>query len=1224
METPLRILLIEDNELDAVLIEREFKKSNIDFILTRVEEKETFLRALNEFHPTIIISDYHQSEFSALDALQLMKQAQCDIPFIVQTGTGNEELAVEILKEGADDYILKKHIIRIPFAIESVLKKKELLREKKRAEEKEKEVNKRIVTIIEGINDAFITLDANWRYTYLNAKAATLSQRQPEELLGKNIWEEFPETVGKEFYKACYQAVETQQQMFAEVYYEPISKWFENRIFPTKDGLSVFYQDITERKKTKEQIQLLAHSVEQMNEIMVITDLNDHITFVNNSFTRLFGYTPDEVRNKHVSMLLSAKVSTAEHQKILALNRTETWSGELWNKTKDGRELLIYLRTSRIYDTHGNVIALVGIAEDITEQKQIEEKLLASEMRYRRLFEAAKDGILILDVDSGEIRDVNPFLIEMLGYSHEEFLGKQLWEIGLFKDIVANKDAFLKLQNEKYVRYENLPLETKDGHTIWVEFVSNVYDVGEKQVIQCNIRNITERWHAEEALKENKFQLEMAIRGSNTGLWDWNLNTNKVYFSSEWKKQIGYDDWEITNDFSEWQSRVHPDDLEHALLKVNMFLENHSPDYENEFRFRHKDGSYRWILARASLLHNAEGKPERMLGSHVDITERKYAEEELKKSEENYRKMLDRISDAFISFDTNWRYTYLNKKAAAIVNRTPEELVDKNVWEEFPESVGQPFHKAYYDAMATQQYIFLEEHYPPLGKWFENHIYPSHDGLSVFIRDTTEQQKAKIKLRQSEERFSSAFHVGPAGMTITRIADGTFLDANESFLNMFEFTREEVIGHTTLELNILRPAVRKKLIDDQIASGGLRASELVAHSKSGKLIHILFSSKPIVQDGESLHITIMIDITKRKQLEMVLAESEQRFRRIFEDAPYGIAMADLSDGRFFNVNKALCEMLGYTEVELKQLTFRDVTHPDFHTQDAEAVSMLKEGHIQKHFTEKKYVKKNGDEIWGVRALTKIQHADGNTFYALAIIKDITQRKHDEELLQQQKNELHKLTEQLLVTQENERKQISHELHDEMGQSLTMMKINIESLSNELKTNSSSTVQHKLAMLTSLSETVLDQIHEMTLELHPSMLDDLGLLPTLRWYLDKLSKQINITPHISTKNLELRLPAHIEIALYRILQEATTNIAKYAEAKNVTVEISRNASTLEMLIADDGKGFALKEIEQRTPEHFGIGIIGMKERVSLLNGTMRIETETGKGTKIIIQLPMGIA
>src|ERR1039457_6400419 len=130
-----------------------------------------------------------------------------------------------------------------------------------------------------------------------------------------------------------------------------------------------------------------------------------------------------------------------------------------------------------------------------------EQAIRASELSYRRLFEAAKDGILILEADTGRISDVNPFLLEMLGFSHDEMVGKPIWELGPFKDIVSNKAKFEQLQQRGYVRYENLPLETRDGHKIDVEFISNVYQAGDCNVIQCNIRDITERKRTEDQLK---------------------------------------------------------------------------------------------------------------------------------------------------------------------------------------------------------------------------------------------------------------------------------------------------------------------------------------------------------------------------------------------------------------------------------------------------------------------------------------------------------------------------------------------------------------------------------------------------------------------------------------------------------------------------------------------------------------------------------------------------
>jgi PAS domain S-box-containing protein len=147
------------------------------------------------------------------------------------------------------------------------------------------------------------------------------------------------------------------------------------------------------------------------------------------------------------------------------------------------------------------LLRIVGqILADVVQRKRAEEALKVSETCYRRLFEAAKDGILLLNAQTGQITDVNACLVDLLGYSLHEFLGKKIWEIGLFKDIAASQAAFEKLRGEEYVRYEHLPLETKDGRQIEVEFVSNVYGVDDEKVVQCNIRDITERKRAEERL----------------------------------------------------------------------------------------------------------------------------------------------------------------------------------------------------------------------------------------------------------------------------------------------------------------------------------------------------------------------------------------------------------------------------------------------------------------------------------------------------------------------------------------------------------------------------------------------------------------------------------------------------------------------------------------------------------------------------------------------------
>ena len=171
-------------------------------------------------------------------------------------------------------------------------------------------------------------------------------------------------------------------------------------------------------------------------------------------------------------------------------------------KRLNGEEFPATVLLNRIEE--GGKIYLQAAVKDITNEKKIQDALVVSELRYRRLFETAQDAILILDADSGNIIDANPFIVELLGYSHKEFVGKKLWEVSPFKDISENKKKFMELLHKKYIRYENMPLETKSGKKAYVEFVSNMYNVDHIRIIQCNIRDITERKKLEELKKKLK------------------------------------------------------------------------------------------------------------------------------------------------------------------------------------------------------------------------------------------------------------------------------------------------------------------------------------------------------------------------------------------------------------------------------------------------------------------------------------------------------------------------------------------------------------------------------------------------------------------------------------------------------------------------------------------------------------------------------------------------
>src|SRR5664279_4553241 len=297
-------------------------------------------------------------------------------------------------------------------------------------------------------------------------------------------------------------------------------------------------------KSAKEVSKFAENIIDTVREPLIVLDKDLRVVKASQSFYDFFKVTPYETIGTLIYNLGNNQWDIAKLRELLEKiipEKTTFDNLEVEHVFSTIGRRIMLLNARRIQRGSGKEQIILLAIEDITERKMSEEALSISEIRYRGLFESAKDGILILDSETGRIVDVNPILINMLGYSREHFINKTIWEIGIFKDIVANQEKYLEFQQKGYTRFEHLPLETKDGRRIDIEFVSHVNIAHQQKVTQCNIRDITKHKQSEELLRESEKDLKEAQRVGRLGSWDWDTATDTITWSEEYYRIYGFD-----------------------------------------------------------------------------------------------------------------------------------------------------------------------------------------------------------------------------------------------------------------------------------------------------------------------------------------------------------------------------------------------------------------------------------------------------------------------------------------------------------------------------------------------------------------------------------------------------------------------------------------------------------------------------------------------------------
>jgi PAS domain S-box-containing protein len=405
-----------------------------------------------------------------------------------------------------------------------------------------------------------------------------------------------------------------------------------------------------------------------------------------------------------------------------------------------------------------NCELLVRTIRHAIERKKAEKELRTSEVCYRRLFESAQDGILLLDAGTGMITDANPFLIQMLGYSLAQLQGKKIWEIGQFKDIVANQDKFQELQQQGYVHYSNLPLESSGGRRIEVEFVSNVYPVNHHQVVQCNIRDVTARKQAEAALKATEIRYRRLFEAAQDGILILDGGTGQVVDANPFLKDLlGYSQeemlgmklWEIGPFKGEAASKITFAELQHAdrLRYEGLPLET-------------KDGRRVEVefISNAYLVDQ-----QRLIQCNIrDITERKKVEQTLKQEQALLTDLLDSIPDHIYFKDRQSRFVRINGALARHFGlRDASEAIGKTDFDMFSEKHARPAFNDEQQIMETGEPLvnFEEKETWPDGHvtWVSTTKMPLRGeggritGLVGISRDITANKAMEEQLRQSQK-----------------------------------------------------------------------------------------------------------------------------------------------------------------------------------------------------------------------------------------------------------------------------------------------------------------------------------------------------------------------------------------------------------------------------------------------------------------------------------------
>ncbi len=872
---------------------------------------------------------------------------------------------------------------------------------------------------------------------------------------------------------------------------------------------------------------------------------------------------------------------------------------------------------------------------------------------YRAIFDAANDAIFIHDSKSGKILDVNNKMSEMYGYGIDEAKTIHIGDVSAGSPPFSEKDALQWIQRAATEGPQLFEWRAKDksGKLFWVEVNLKHAKIGGKKRILAIVRDITERKHNQILLQKERDSVFAVLEKAPYGAVLIDRNGKYLYVNPQFVEITGYSLDDIPTRWA-WLDKAYPEPGYREMVKEVWDADFSQGTESRIFRVTCKDGTVKQIEFRPTFLD--DGRAAMIL---YDITEKKKAEEELRYSKEALRTILDSVYDGIFIHELDGRVIDVNNKILELYGISRHQVSRFTIQDDYSSS-SNPLHilpitwkkvingeTAFFDWKAKR---------PNDGTIFDVEVFlkklslPYKDVILANVRDITERKKAENALAEEKQRFETLANNAPFGMIMID-RSGIFNYVNPRFTELF--------GYHLNDLPNIGIWLRTAYSDyDQRQTAERNWVKIIADMKTGE--RRPFTRQIACKDHTKKTINFIPvrlvngevlmtceDITQRQ-----LAENEIKVRNIELTALNHIVSAinsTLNQPGILNTLRQVFsaqlkipvggiflynEVSGTINMELSW----GVADEDIGAFKANAMEAFQDEQLLGH-KEVIFNTRNAlvspyqgslcipvvfkEELKGIIFLIYSRRSRGFSHERLTLLQTLGQQIgvaiKNAQLFEQLKvsnEQMQALSRQLVEVQESERRSIARELHDEVGQILTALKVTLGTASG-LRDEKS---EKKIVQAQQLCQKLIVTIRELSLKLRPQMLDDLGLLPTLLWHFQQFQEQTHIRVDFKHTGLDGRFSQEIETAVYRIVQEALTNVVRHARVKEVTVRVWSDDGTLGVQIEDRGMGFDSASI---LISGMASGLTGMRERALLLGGQFVVESTQKKGTRLTAELPI---